>query len=131
MYTRVRGALATEYERWGLTRDPAQLDRETARAMVEARRQRMDEIGGVTLSFPQGSTRERPMVTLLESPTHEFANRASVAGDKLAQAPQVDRAGMQLQQVALMQQQAMQQRQEREMAQGQGRAMQVRHPTRT
>ena len=50
------------------------------------------------------------MVTLLERPTHEFANRASVAGDKLAQAPQVDQAGMQLQQVADMYiQKAMQQ----------------------
>ena len=127
MFEQARGLLATEYGRWGLMRDPAQLDRETAQVVVEARRQHLDDVGGVSLSFPQGSTRERPMVTLLEHPTQEFANRTSIDGNWLAQAPQVDQAGMQLQQVeqhvALMQQQEMQQRQEREMAQGQGRAM--------
>jgi hypothetical protein len=127
MYTRVRGALATEYDRWGLMRDPAQLDRETAQVVVEARKQRMDDVGGVTLSFPPGSTRDRPMVTLLEHPTHEFANRTSVDGERLAQAPQVEQTGTQLQQVeqqvTLFQQQEMQQRQEREMAQGQSRTV--------
>lgn len=126
MFAQTRGLLATEYERWGMLRDPAQLDRETAQVVVEARKQHMDDVGGVSLSFPQGSAREQPMVTLLEHPTQEFANRTSIDGNRLAQAPQVDQAGMQLQQVeqqvALLQRQEMQQ-QEREMAQGQARAV--------
>jgi hypothetical protein len=126
MYMHVRGALATEYDRWGLMRDPAQLDRETARVVVEARKQNMDGVGSVSLSFPQGSTSERPMVTLLEHPTQEFSNRTSMDGDKLAQAPQVEQASMQLQQVeqqVALQRQDMQQRQEREVAQGQTRTV--------
>jgi hypothetical protein len=127
MFAQTRGLLANEYERWGLMRDPAQLDRETAQVVVEARKQHMDGVGCVSLSFPQGGTRDRPMVTLLEQPTHEFGNRTSVDGDRLAHAPQVDQAGMQLQQVeqhaALLQHQDMQLRQEREMAQGQGRTV--------
>lgn len=126
MFAQTRGLLATEYERWGLMRDPAQLDRETAQVVVEARKQHIHDVGGISLSFPQGSTRERPMVTLLEHPTHEFANRTSIDGNTLAQAPQVDQAGMQLQQVeqqvALLQRQEMQQ-QEREMVQGQARTV--------
>jgi hypothetical protein len=126
MFGQTRGLLATEYERWGLQRDPAQLDREAAQVVVEARQQRMDGVAGVTLSFPQGRP-DRPMVALAEHPGGEFANRVKLDSEKLAQAPQVEQSNTQLQQVeqhlAIVQQQEMQQRQEREMAQGQGRTV--------
>ena len=123
--TQVRGQLSNEYDRWGLLRDPAQLDRETAQCVVQARDQRMGEVGAIQLSFPFG--RERPTVTLLENPANEFGNRTSLKADQLAQAPQVDQTSMQLQQVeqhlVLAMRQEQQFRQEREMGQSQARSM--------
>ncbi len=127
MFAQTRGLLATEYERWGLQRDPAQLDREAARVVVEARQQRMDGVAGLSLTFPPGAPPDRPMVALVEHPGGEFANRVKLDGEKLAQAPQMEQTNTQLQQVeqhlAIVQQQEMQMRQEREMTQGQGRTV--------
>ena len=124
MFTGARGLLANEYDRWGLQRDPAQLDKEAAQVVAEARKQRMDSVSGITLTFPPGGTPDQPSIAVRENPASEFSKRVELKGERLAQAPQVEQTSTQLQQVeqqvALMQQQETQQRQEREQGQSQG-----------
>ncbi|WP_454832833.1 XVIPCD domain-containing protein [Pseudoxanthomonas wuyuanensis] len=126
LFQQTSDQLEAAYAQWGLPQDRAQLERMAACCVVAARDERMSQVGGLQLSFPDGRL-DRPAVTLRQHPAEDFGRRASVSADALAQAPELARSSLQLQaveqQVTLLNQQDQQQRQEREMAQAQGRTM--------
>jgi hypothetical protein len=125
LYEQVHGQLGQAYEKWGMTQDPAQLERQAACCVVAARGRRLEEVGHMQIIFPGGQM-DQPAALMQKNPT-TLGNAVDVRHAQLSQAPSMEQNNAQLQtveqQVAFAQQQEQQQRQEREMSQSQGRSM--------
>ena len=128
MFAQVREALGGEYHRWGLVREPAQLDRESALLVQQARGQRIGAVGRIQRGAVSGP-HEPPGMTLYEKAPHAFPMSVSVSGAQLAQAPEIEQTSTQLQgveqQVALLQQQQREHHRGRDLTQGHERGLTI------